>query len=477
MEKIMEKIIFDSEIYENYILLSFMNLKTNKIRRFELKKAEDIFNKEDINNILTIIKNNWIITFNGYAYDLPLLHFALHKNLPSKIKELSNKIIQGLKVQKPYKSIKHIDLIKMVAKPKCSLKLYATRLNATHLQELQIPYDKVLTPEEISVVKDYNAYGLKITQKLYESLKEEIKVRYHLSKKYNFNYMEVTTATISESIINQLLLHQPINSSYEFYNKYTFQPFNNISFQSRKLTKLFNFYKKLTIDVKPNGVSLNNDYKNSKVTIKKKTYTLGLGGLHSEDLSGNIKSSKDIVIKELDVVSYYPMIIANNGLYPPRLGKGFVSVYKDLVKSRIDLIDNKDLITTSNALKLIINCCYGKMATPYSNLYCPSNILKISLGGQFYMLMLIEALELAGIEVDSANTDSLTCIIKNSKEEVFNSISNEWKSKLNFQLRVKQIKARYRLNINNYIDVYDDNSYKGKGFLLMRELIKINLVV
>lgn len=57
--------------------------------------------------------------------------------------------------------------------------------------------------------------------------------------------------------------------------------------------------------------------------------------------------------------------------------------------------------------KIVLNGTFGKLGSKYSFLYSPNLMIQVTITGQLALLMLIEALEAAGISVVSANTDGI----------------------------------------------------------------------
>ena len=76
--------------------------------------------------------------------------------------------------------------------------------------------------------------------------------------------------------------------------------------------------------------------------------------------------------------------------------------------------------------KIQINGSFGKLGSKYSLLYAPDLLLQTTITGQLALLMLIERMEDAGIEIVSANTDGVVCYAPNSLLQECDRIAFDW---------------------------------------------------
>jgi len=79
------------------------------------------------------------------------------------------------------------------------------------------------------------------------------------------------------------------------------------------------------------------------------------------------------------------------GIYPPHLGVEILEILKTLTDQRLEAKRVGDTIT-SDSLKLSINSCFGQNGDKHSFMYSPTSMLKVTINGQLFMLMLIEKL-------------------------------------------------------------------------------------
>lgn len=152
----------------------------------------------------------------------------------------------------------------------------------------------------------------------------------------------------------------------------------------------------------------------------------------------------------------------------------------------------------AESLKIAINRMYGAFRDINDYLYDPKCTYKVTINLQLCLLMLIEALELKGIKVISANTDGIVCIIKPEQKADYKACCDWWQEYNNFELEFTNYEKYLRNDVNNYIavkegfqDAYDklidktpeaiaeleDIYIKRKGLLLkLLLLIKVMLI-
>jgi hypothetical protein len=83
--------------------------------------------------------------------------------------------------------------------------------------------------------------------------------------------------------------------------------------------------------------------------------------------------------------------------------------------------------------------------------------------GQLGLLLLIEAIELAGFQVVSANTDGFVTKVPKVRYDEYNSVIAEWERQTGFETEETRYRALYSRDVNNYIAVKEDGSCKAKG--------------
>lgn len=108
-------------------------------------------------------------------------------------------------------------------------------------------------------------------------------------------------------------------------------------------------------------------------------------------------------------------------------------------------------------------CAYGHSGDPNNWKYDPQMRLHICIAGQVSILMLIEALELAGFETFFSNTDGGTTKVPKSRKDEFFQICKEWEEQTTYTLEYVDYKKIIYQDVNNYIAVDIKGNIKKKG--------------
>ena len=119
----------------------------------------------------------------------------------------------------------------------------------------------------------------------------------------------------------------------------------------------------------------------------------------------------------------------------------------------------------AECLKITANGTFGKTGSPFSVIYAPEMTIQITVGGQLYLLMLIEAMEQEGIRVISANTDGIVMYLRKDQIEIYEQIIEWWQNTTGFITEESRYKAIYSRDVNAYLAVGEDGKVKGKNIL------------
>lgn len=189
---------------------------------------------------------------------------------------------------------------------------------------------------------------------------------------------------------------------------------------------------------------------------------LGIGGLHTADVPGIQEASADHALIDLDVASYYPAIILTERLAPRHLGPGFLDDLTLLRDQRLAAKKAGDKVT-ADALKIIINSTYGKLNDSFSPLRSVVDALKVTLTGQWFLLMLIEQLAQIGSTILSANTDGVTIRLPRAREAELGTVIAAWQEHTGMQLERTDYARLCRRDVNSYVGRTTSGAVKTKG--------------
>lgn len=462
--------LFDVEVYENYVLIAFQCYTTKKLAYFEAIDDEDL----PLQWIDYMLSNFCLIGFNSKRYDLIIIAMALAGYRSAILKDASYKIIihgqrsgdlkKVYAFDVPYTN--NIDLID-VAPLVGSLKLYAARLHCKHLQDLPYDPNSVLTREEIAITRTYCFNDLENTGLLLKSLNDQLELRAALSIEYGQDMRSKSDAQIAETVIiseiTKLTGERPKVPKFDPMATYSYNVPTWLSYRLPQLQSVLEAVRSATFRLDDGGKMVMPPALAQGVGIGDAVYRMGIGGLHSSEKETAHIADKNTRLLDRDVTGYYPKIILTLGLYPASIGPAYLVVYQKLVDRRVIAKKTGNYIENEN-LKIAVNGSFGKSGNEYSVLYAPQMMIQITVTGQLGLLLLIEDLTIAGIEVISANTDGVLCKIKTDQQATYETIMKQWEQRTGFETEETEYKAVYSRDVNNYIAVMADGSpSKTKG--------------
>lgn len=460
-----EPLVYDIECYENYFLIAFMSIVSKKIVYFEFDKDGVIYDKRELPKLQWVVANFKLISFNGINYDMPMLALMLSGKSTTELKEATEQIIAyGVRPYDLLKSYKvkklqanHIDVIE-VCPLQASLKIYSGRIHAKRMQDLPFKPNIYLTLEQIAIVRWYCVNDLRNTLQLFETILPEITLRESMSSK-NFDLRSKSDAQIAEYVISrdvkQLSGVRAKAPEVGVGTVYKYNVPSYIQYKTPLMRNVLNTIKNANFIVDESGaIGMPQELKELLITVGNSRYQMGIGGLHSTEKSTSYTANENYLLIDRDVVSYYPRIILNLQLYPKQLGVNFLTVYQRIVERRLAAKARGD-DRESNSLKIVVNGSFGKLSSKYSVLYAPDLFIQVTITGQLSLLLLIEALEFAGISVVSGNTDGIVIYCLKTQETLVNSIVKEWEKVTQFETEETRYKAIYSKDVNNYIAIYE----------------------
>lgn len=481
-------IVTDVECYVNYFLIKFKRIRDGVILGFESFEDSDL----DIASINNIMRKYTHITFNGIKYDQLIVEAACQGFSNARLKEVSNWIIkeraQPWQVRAKFgfreKKITQIDIMEP-APLKGSLKVYSGRGHVKKMQDLPYPHETVLTRDQATNVNIYCDNDLHNTHTLFDKLKTQLELRETMSEEYSIDLMSKSDPQIAEAVIKhelKVLTGKNATKAQNIPKSYRYEPPDTLTFKTKVMNKVLKLYTdtRFVLDpisgkiLKPKDFGASHGFENSKVVIGEAKYTIGLGGIHSCEKKICYNNTRDKIIM-IDVTSYYPNIILKNRLFPPHLGPEFLTVLRSLLMRRLDakrgakdkskpLSEREVLQTISDSLKIVINGTFGKTSERHSIMYWPKLMIQATITGQLSLLMLVESLELAGIQVISANTDSVTIQPSSDLLEYeAKRLVNNWEDTTGYNMEYTYYGGLYTKDLNNYLAFYDNGEHMGKG--------------
>jgi hypothetical protein len=472
--------IFDIECFKNLFCLTAINA--------EDEKEEHVFyvglEKNDYSDIKEFLNQEMILVgFNNFSYDDPMLRFLISYSgdkFPTDAYELSSKLIDEnyredkkiMNLRYPRNEIypwKSVDLMKILGFDKTGVSLKQTGINLKwyKIQDLPIDPSVSVKSNQLDMVLSYNKNDTLITKELYEEIAPIRKLREELGKIYPIDFSSASDSKIANLIFEHVYsteMHVDIRALRamrtprekvllgECVAKF-------VNFQSPEL-------KEMLKRISSTWVYAYNDYRyRESIYFANCGFSLGVGGLHTEDAPGIFGTDEQYIIQDCDVASYYPNLIINNNFYPEHLGPNFIQVLKKITTERLGAKKNKDKVK-ADGLKITANASFGKLGSQFFWLYDPKQFLSTTISGQMGLLMLVEGMYMNGIEVISCNTDGVVCRIDRKLESKYYEIAHAWEKATNLELEFTEYKKYVRRDVNSYITEKADGDTKEKGVFL-----------
>lgn len=483
-------VIMDIECYPNYFLIAFRDVNNPKrTKHFEMRGDKQQLEAEAIRKWL---RSATIITFNGNHYDMPMVMYALTGASCSELKEASDAIIvDGMKsweFMKAYdlqypKSLDHIDIFEIPAGT-LSLKAYSARIGCKKLQDLPIDPDKWLTEAEMDAIALYCNNDTMNTLQLFTFtndkgemvIKQAVDLRAETSQKYGIDLRSKSDAQFGEAVFKSEIekvigkrLFKPEFHTVKKKFKYDIPDF--IYFDMPVLQDLLDVIRNTVFRVKPTGhVEMPESLSDFKIQINQGLYTIGIGGLHSNESGQSVVAADDEIISDADVASYYPSIIINGRYYPANCGLPFLRTYTHFRDERVRLKHVEGMELICQIYKIALNGSFGKLSSMYSFLYDPKMLIQVTLTGQLSLLMLIERIEALGARIISANTDGIVIHAKKAIWDKVERVVGIWEIDTNFTMEFNPYSQIHSQSVNSYLALTTSGKWKQKGDFAKRDL-------
>lgn len=203
------------------------------------------------------------------------------------------------------------------------------------------------------------------------------------------------------------------------------------------------------------NVPANRDYNKSlKVPVAGVPHIFAWGGIH-----GAIDNYQgEGLFLNIDVASYYPALMIEYGF----LSRSVVDPekYRQIRDERLRLKKEKNPM--QQPYKIVLNSTYGAMKDKYNALYDPRQANNVCVGGQLLLLDLIEKLE-PHCKVVQSNTDGVIVKLDNDDVDFIKAICAEWEERTRMVLEFETFERIFQKDVNNYIVIHKDQTYKSKG--------------
>ena len=503
----MNVLIYDIETMQELFLISIYNPETKEMHDFEMSK--------NINQIDAFIRfteqynEYYWVGYNNLRFDAQIIEWIIRNyenwhtlgtmDIVAKIAQKAADVIDDAnydvfpEFREESLTLKQIDLFKVNhydnKNRMVSLKRLEFEMDLENIEEMPIHHTKTnMTDEEIRLTKEYCHNDVMATFSFYNVTtgntdhplykgNNQIELRQDIQEEFGIPCINYSDSKIGDEMIKKYYCEEkgiqysdlPKKGQFRTEVKLKHCIASYVAFQTPELQA---FLKRISKEV----LTQKDEFKES-VEFYDNTYTFAKGGLHTENKPKIFEADEDTLIVDWDVSSYYPAIIINNGRYPVHLGPEFLRGYKTMFDKRLELKPlakkDKKIKGIVGALKLAVNSVYGKSSDMQSWIYDRQLTMFTTITGELSLLMLIEAYELAGIHVISANTDGVTIMIDKSQVDKMHELNKWWSELTQYELERTDYSKIIFSTVNDYLAIKTDGEIKKKGdFLTDFELHK-----
>lgn len=386
-------------------------------------------------------------------------------------------------------------------------------LSCGQLNQLVDKWDRYIIDEWIPDTMHYNKNDVFIVCEMVRLYADEIRLRYSISMAYELNVLSSSRSNIADKMFVKFYSDFSGLQPFQWRGKKTERTkmafkrviFPFIKFKTKELQDfleemkqviVYSIGKKALKDIAhnyPNFKYLKTNLNDGwfEIKLNKLVYSIATGGLHTQDIPRELKSkieyNNDVpstgeeiwsnmtdtsyVYVHYDIASFYPSIMSVYNIAPAHMNEGvFVKLITWLKDTRVkakhsveDYIDGIPKDTLAQVLKIVINSIYGKLGFEAGDICDRLAVLKVTINGQLMIMMLCEELELAGIEVVSANTDGIVVKLYKTHKQKFNEITKAWEKLTRLEADSEEYKCYINRDINNYFiqELNGKITYKG----------------
>ncbi len=503
----MNVIIYDIETMQELFLISMYNPQTNEMLTLAVggndNQMDLIMQKFDQ------YKDYYWVGYNNLRFDSQVVEWIIRNHdqwhelstleITAKIAQKAADVIHDANydVFPDYReqdlSLKQLDLFKVHhydnKNRRVSLKRLEFEMDLEDIEEMPIHHTKTnMTNEEMVMIAEYCENDVMATYEFYKITigktdhplykgNNQVELRQDIEQEFGIPCLNYSDSKIGDEMIKKYYCEEKRIEYKElpkkgFFRKDVFVKkciAEYVTFQTDELNAFLAKIKKMKL-------GMQDDFK-EEIHFYGNVYSFMKGGIHTENKPEVFEANDECEIIDWDVSSYYPAIIINNGRYPQHLGKEFLRGYKAMFDKRLELkpLAKKDkrIKGIVGALKLAVNSVYGKSSDMQSWIYDRQLTMFTTITGELSLMMLIEAYELRGIHVISANTDGVTIMVKKCDIELMKAINEWWMNLTSYELERTDYQKIIFSTVNDYIAIKTDGEIKKKGdFLTDFELHK-----
>jgi len=503
----MQTITFDIETMQELFLVGIYDPHTDDYFEFEVSKwANEL---DSFVRFTEAHKDDYWVGYNNLRFDSQVIEYIFRNyehwydmtglEICALIAQKAADVIHDAnydvfpEYREEQLSLKQLDLFKLShfdnKNRMVSLKRLEFEMDLENIEEMPIHHTRVnMTEAEIQLTKDYCKNDVMSTYEFYKITtgdtehplykgNNQVQLRQDIEEEFGIPCLNYSDSKIGDEMIKKYYCQEKRINYNELPRKGYFRKDIAVKnciakYVEFKTPQLKDFLK----GMKQRTMKMQDEFLES-IHFHNNEYTFARGGLHTVNSPKVFEATDDVEIIDWDVSSYYPAIIINNKRFPAHLGIEFLRGYQQMFEKRLELkpLAKKDkrIAGIVGALKLAVNSVYGKSSDMQNWIYDRQLTMFTTITGELSLMMLIEAYELRGIHVISANTDGVTIMVKKCDLELMNEINSWWVTLTNYELERTDYSKIIFSTVNDYLAVKTDGEIKKKGdFLTDFELHK-----
>lgn len=472
-------ITYDLETFSNCFLMVMRSTDRDQIWYYEI--SDRVNNHAALKRTMEQLArgNHRMIGFNNTGFDYPVLHYILSKDRITAA-EIYDRAMQVITHPNRFANmirpsdcwVPQVDLMRLHhfdnKARMTSLKTLEFNMRLSNISDLPFPVGTTLTSQQMDVLGSYCMDDVEATTLFYEQSSKMLAFRESLSAKYpKLDFINYNDVKIGKTLF-QLRLEERGVQCYEYGEdgrqpKQTPRPVIDLAecvpsfarFQQPEFERIRQHFLDTTI------TETKGAFKGLVATVEGLEYVFGTGGIHASVSSTTFDADDSWMIYDVDVTSLYPSIAIEHFHYPEHLGPGFVDIYRGI---RAERMTHKKGTVENAALKLALNGVYGASNDKFSCFYDPLFTMKITIGGQMMLAMLVERLlKVADLRIIQANTDGITMLMPRSSKILVDAVCHQWEQMTRLQLEFVEYRKMVIADVNSYIAIDTKGNVKRKG--------------
>ena len=408
-------------------------------------KTEIVNNVEQLQDYYDKYKNEIFIGYNIRGYDQYIMKGLLLGMQPQKINDfIIKEHKRGYQYSKDFNNIP-LNIYEVMFGGNSLKKLEGFMGDNIIESKVSFDIDHPLTDSEIKELLYYCNNDVLALIKVFLERKTEFDSHLALIKEFNLplNYIGKTQAQLAASILGAI--KQDYDDEWE------------IRLPKELELHKYKYIADWFMDKK------NQNYESSlTTTVCGVEHTFAYGGGHGAipNLVYECKPNEIMIMS--DIAQMYPHLMTKYNLMSRSVTKPERYEYILSESLRLKALKKKK---EREPYKRICNISYGATGDEFNAMYDPLHRNLVCVYGQVLMVMLLEELEekVKSFRLLQNNTDGILYIIDVKDFDLVDDITYQWEQKTHLTMEFDYFKKVIQGDVNNYIAIEPDGSYKAKG--------------